>query len=198
MNCAQIINLIEEGLTLRHCMMLKYLQDVGTPVYVIDLIEGTGVNRRYVERAVNENPHMFRAINLSTRKAPGGTRPFTKGVGLTETASKIATRNLYGDDQSPLITLTQLSQLIEAGFTIRQCLLLRYLSENMSAARYHCIRADLPLTLKFLEQSPKTLPKYFERALLAPQKTLGASRARSAGIRITNAAKPFRDMLYTA
>lgn len=194
MQCSQIGLLIEERLSLKQCLLIRYLLDQGGVSYVYEAAEDMQLGRQSIERSVKSHPHLFKNVELEKLIVSGGTQPFTLGVSLTK-SGQIISDILCDDGGNALITCTQLSRLIKAGLKLRHCLLICYLAEHEGVARVRDTANDLAIPSGWIERQWSINKGIFEKRVLPDRGVVGASRGRTASIALTPAAKVYANIL---
>ncbi|WP_286241163.1 hypothetical protein [Neptuniibacter halophilus] len=91
MNCDQLGELIDEGLTIRDLMLIRYLAECdGSKTYVSQAEMETRLTKRFIERSWENKKKYYQKVLLEPLYLVGATKPVTVGIGLTGEAIKIA------------------------------------------------------------------------------------------------------------
>tara|TARA_B100001063_G_C16334896_1_gene343947 strand:- start:117 stop:428 length:312 start_codon:yes stop_codon:yes gene_type:complete len=85
MNCEQITKMIGEGLSLKHCLLIRFLMDNGGTAYLVEARDATRLPRVFIERCYQKK-HLFEKVTLEKKQFQYDDRPSSTGIALTPEA----------------------------------------------------------------------------------------------------------------
>lgn len=171
MNCDQIGAFMDEGLSLRHALLMRFLCGRNGAAYAAEVVEATGLSPSFILRCYQKDV-FFQRITMAEKHPSRHGHPIKTGISLTPRSAALGAT-----------VDANIRALIDAGLGLRHYMLIVYLLESGDAAYVRDIVTDTGLQRQFVERCWEEKEHLFQHVLMPP--VTGDTRPFTVGVRLT-------------